>query len=515
MKNHRILIISSILLSYLFMVSACNAGSSSQNSNRRAERKAQTITLIFDKHLPATDTFFIDEGWFRLTTIPEVTYYDDFHFKDLTLKKDAKDTLTINPSSENVIVRHRLDGINYYEFLFAKGDTVLFKYENGKPLATIINRELLPFDNKYDQIATSRFYPDFTERGFKYFNPALFINRKERLKPGANIKQQETNIRQNEYATIVSKFNEENKFLDSLKNNNILSNIHYDFYKNRIKSLSLLIDIKENKLSIAESSEVMKGEETASKTFPNLYYNRLLEMVSDHFFAPNAKAMDLKDGFNRDHREIFDAIMQSDIFKPNAKNYLLTRQMSLIAKSFSKKDFQKYFGVYKANVQDTSMVHFIEQENILALDVTEPNKEKLSLINANKVKLTFDDIKAKYKGKIIYVDFWASWCVPCRVAMPSSLKLKEQMKDVVFVYLSIDKGFEDWKKASLAEDINDYVESYLITNPEVSDFMRKYKIATIPRYMIFDKQGNMLYENAMSPESKQIIELLNKLANGS
>lgn len=501
-----------MLLSYFFMVAACNAGSGSERSNSKAG-KAQTITLIFDKHLPATDTFFIDAGWFRLTTIPEVTYYDDFHFKDLTVIKDARDTLTISPASENVIVRHRLDGVNYYEFLFAKGDTVLFQYENGKPLVTVINRKLLPFDNKYDQITTSRFYPDFAERGFKYFNPALFINRKDRLPPGANIKQQETNIRQHEYATIVARFKEENKFLDSLKNNDLLSVNHYNFYKNRIKNLSLLIDIKENKLSLAESSEIVKGEDAAPKAFPDLYFNRLLEMVSDHFFASDAKAMDLKDGFNRDHREIFDAIMQSDLFKPDAKNYLLTRQMSLIAKSFSKKDFQKYFDVYKTNVPDTAMVHFIEEENRLALDVTEPDKEKLSLINADGVKSTFDDIKAKYKGQIIYVDFWASWCVPCRVAMPGSLKLKEQMKGVVFLYLSIDKGFEDWRKASIAEGINDYVGSYLVTNPEVSDFMRKYKIATIPRYMIFDKQGNMLYENAMSPESTKITELLHKLVN--
>ncbi|MCG3165817.1 MAG: Thiol-disulfide oxidoreductase ResA [Bacteroidia bacterium] len=122
-----------------------------------------------------------------------------------------------------------------------------------------------------------------------------------------------------------------------------------------------------------------------------------------------------------------------------------------------------------------------------------------------------------FKGKVVYIDFWASWCGPCRQQFPFAKQLKEKFtekerKKITFLYISIDENEESWR--SSIEKLE--IEGFHTISPGnwSSEACKFFKISSIPRYMLIDKSGNIADENAKRPGDENIyydiIELLKK-----
>lgn len=135
--------------------------------------------------------------------------------------------------------------------------------------------------------------------------------------------------------------------------------------------------------------------------------------------------------------------------------------------------------------------------------------ENEEVLNAQNEAKPFTQL---HDNKITYIDFWASWCGPCLAEMPNSEKLKEEYskQGINFVYLSVDENPNDWKQAAQDLGLPD-TENYLLPKGPYSPIAEQFKINAIPRYMVMDKTGNIINDDAPRPSAPEIKQLFDKL----
>lgn len=121
----------------------------------------------------------------------------------------------------------------------------------------------------------------------------------------------------------------------------------------------------------------------------------------------------------------------------------------------------------------------------------------------------FEALIKKFKGKVIYVDFWATWCGNCLPAFIRIAPLKEEMKDenIVFLHITHERSPEgQWK--DVIADVKG--EHYRIPNSEWNYLLKKFNISGIPRYMLVDKKGNLVNSNIGHPSNDELKVILKK-----
>lgn len=147
-----------------------------------------------------------------------------------------------------------------------------------------------------------------------------------------------------------------------------------------------------------------------------------------------------------------------------------------------------------------------------AKDTAKPSLYDHEFVDLKGKKFTLE----QYKGKIIYLDFWASWCGPCRAQFPYSKKLHEQLpnklkKKIVFLYISIDDTQEKWKNGIESLGLEKYENGYT-EGAWGSPILQQLGVRSIPRYLILDKEGKVIDGNAARPSSPEILPTLIQLA---
>lgn len=147
-----------------------------------------------------------------------------------------------------------------------------------------------------------------------------------------------------------------------------------------------------------------------------------------------------------------------------------------------------------------------KQKNGVAVE----GKDMLLSIHGKQTQSIQDVIK-EHNGKIIILDFWASWCAPCRAEMPYSKKLLAHYseKEVIGMYISVDENDAEWKRANEELNLGDKW-SYRFAGANL-DFINQYKIMGVPRYMIVNKNGKIIHEDSPRPSDPKLKELLDAL----
>ena len=142
---------------------------------------------------------------------------------------------------------------------------------------------------------------------------------------------------------------------------------------------------------------------------------------------------------------------------------------------------------------------------ISVLSFSQPN------VGDKAKEITLPDAKGKninlssLKGKVVLIDFWASWCVPCRKKVPEIKKTYSKFKPKGFeIYgISLDDDATSWKQAIKEDRI-----TWLHVNDAKGDVAGLWNVNYIPNTFLLDKTGKII---AINPSLEELNTLLQKL----
>jgi thiol-disulfide isomerase/thioredoxin len=125
----------------------------------------------------------------------------------------------------------------------------------------------------------------------------------------------------------------------------------------------------------------------------------------------------------------------------------------------------------------------------------------LAVASFGDVRATELDLSA-YRGKVVYVDFWASWCTPCRESFPwlSNLVSEYGAKDLVVIGVNVDQDHQ------LAEQFlrSNFANFPIVYDPH-GDIATTFKVEGMPSAVIIDRSGHVRYQHIGFSEKRRAI----------
>ncbi len=157
-----------------------------------------------------------------------------------------------------------------------------------------------------------------------------------------------------------------------------------------------------------------------------------------------------------------------------------------------------------------------------------PESDKMDLFTRLRVQkfeepvvapdFTLKDLKGtqvtlkNFKGRVVFLNFWATWCPPCRREMPSMERLNKQLKDRDFTMLAVDMQESEKQVRAFISEFSLSFPALLDLNGDISSL---YGIVGLPTTYIIDREGKIIGKAVgprdwSSQESKQLFQSLLK-----
>ena len=122
---------------------------------------------------------------------------------------------------------------------------------------------------------------------------------------------------------------------------------------------------------------------------------------------------------------------------------------------------------------------------------------------------TVGEVLEKHKGKIIFVDLWASWCPDCIKGLPKLEEVQKEYPELVYLFLSLDRKEDAWKKSIDKFSIKG--EHYWFNTEWKNKFTDYIGLNWIPRYMLINAEGKIAHYYAIHADDSVMLETLVEL----
>lgn len=192
-----------------------------------------------------------------------------------------------------------------------------------------------------------------------------------------------------------------------------------------------------------------------------------------------------------------------------AKNHLLKGVLgySLKADKHLDKVYEQFM-----EIQTDPLIKQQMEDSYLTLSKIMPGKDSptFDYENYNGGTTSLEDLRGKY----VYIDVWATWCMPCLMEIPylKEVAADYQDKNIEFVGISIDdqKDYEKWKNMVVEKELAG-VQLYSGGEAWQSDFVQEYRIQGIPRFIMVDPEGKIFDADTHRPSSSDLRILLDEI----
>lgn len=183
---------------------------------------------------------------------------------------------------------------------------------------------------------------------------------------------------------------------------------------------------------------------------------------------------------------------------PDVRSAVLPDMMLAIIDAIGKQDLRALLARFRACCPDAAAVERIEkQANYFTFLYPGNPAPDAGLYDANGKTYRLSD----FKGQVLYIDVWATWCGPCRKEIPSLKELEASYhgKNVRFISISTDKDLQAWKDFLVREKMTGQ-QFHQADDPKDS-MSQKYLVNSIPRFIVIDKSGRIVSADAPRPSS--------------
>jgi len=203
-------------------------------------------------------------------------------------------------------------------------------------------------------------------------------------------------------------------------------------------------------------------------------------------------------------REEYDFETAVDSLNSSEYENMLNAYSSTLYSLLSKVTNEEYTSKVKENTESSikrwserkTYTDNMPKQGELAIDFTYPDKD------GNEYSLS------SFKGNLVYVDVWATWCGPCIEQIPALQTLEKEYhgKNITFISISTDRDKEEWENMLVEEELGGIQlwagEEW---SPDgFSGISRDYVIYSIPRFMLFSSEGIVISTDAPRPASGEI-----------